>query len=117
MSMSKHEGPPPGCPPVRRPPGWWWRRTDVSPSRRAVLLLDVLAQDRDGSPAGPSRRRTTRTAAVPLPVVPDLSGEFLSQPAGGHPYEVAGQAGDSHRGREVHQQVHVVRRSEERRGG
>jgi hypothetical protein len=73
-----------------------------------VLLLDVLAQDRDGRSAG--RAGEVRPGPQPSrpPAVLSQAGGFLPQPTGRHAVKASGQPGDRHRGRDVHQQVHAL---------
>ena len=80
---------------------------------RPVLLLDVLPQDRDrGTSDRPGEVRPGPQALSP-PVVPYEVGEFLPQSAGRHALERVDEPGQRDGGREVHQQVDVVRFSVE----
>jgi hypothetical protein len=80
----------------------------MSQSGRAVLLLDVLAQNGDrGTAHGPGEVRPGPQPFRP-PVVPVQIRELLPQSPGRHAFEAVDQAGDRHGGREVHQQVHVL---------
>jgi hypothetical protein len=73
-----------------------------------VLLLDVLAQDRDGGSANRPGEVGRRPQPVRPPVVAAQVRELLPHPAGGDALEGVHEPGQRHLGREVHQQVHVI---------
>jgi subtilase family serine protease len=68
-------------------------------SGRAVLLLDVLAQDRDGGAAGGSGEVGRGPQMVCPPVVAAQVRELLPHAAGGHALEGVHEPGQRHLGR------------------
>jgi len=74
-----------------------------------LLLLDVLTQDRYGRPADRPGEVGRGPQAVRPPVMAREAGELLPHPPGRHALEGVDQPRQGDLGREVHQQVNVVR--------
>jgi putative transposase len=77
-------------------------------SGRAVLLLDVLAQDADRGTFDRPREVRPGPQPVRAPVVAAQVGELLPHPARRDSLEAVDKPGQGDLGRKVHEQVHVV---------